>query len=247
MGAQAVPTVGVEEEFVLLDRALLAPVDAADRVLTRMAAAEGHGLHMAEFFASQVELATLPTTRTDELERTIRLLRTELAAVAAEQDCIAAGTGTPFDVRDGGRFSPEPRYERIAAEYGAVARDHQINGLHVHVAVPSEDAAVRGVNVLRPWLPLLLALALVPWAALARAPAALVDLQVVDRDSGTVLPQYRHGGQAWLAGEPGRDYAVRLRNLGPERVLVVLSVDGVNAVSGQTADPRQAGYVLGPW
>ena len=96
-------------------------------------------------------------------------------------------------------------------------------------------------------LPLLLALALVPWAALARAPAALVDLQVVDRDSGTVLPQYRHGGQAWLAGEPGRDYAVRLRNLGPERVLVVLSVDGVNAVSGQTADPRQAGYVLGPW
>ena len=158
MRVQAVPTVGVEEEFVLLDRALLAPVDAADAVLRRMTAVEGLGLHMAEFFASQVELATLPTTQTDELERMIRLLRTELAVVAAEQDCIAAGTGTPFDVRDGGGFSAEPRYERIAAEYGAVARDHQINGLHVHVAVPSDDAAVRGINVLRPWLPLLLAL-----------------------------------------------------------------------------------------
>jgi hypothetical protein len=109
----------------------------------------------------------------------------------------------------------------------------------------------------RPLPPFLLALLLVVLLVLAplpslaagllRQPAPLVELQVVDRDSGAVLPQYRHRGQAWLPGEPGRHYAVRLRNLGPERVLVVLSVDGVNAVSGQTADPRQAGYVLGPW
>ncbi len=99
-------------------------------------------------------------------------------------------------------------------------------------------------------LPLLL-LALPPFpcaaAGLLHPPAPLVELQVVDRDSGAVLPQYRHRGQDWLPGDPGRPYAVRLRNLGPERVLVVLSVDGVNAVSGQTAEPRQAGYVLGPW
>ena len=101
-----------------------------------------------------------------------------------------------------------------------------------------------------PWM-LMLLLALAPLssagAGLLRQPASLVELQVVDRDSGTVLPQYRHRAQAWLPGEPGRHYAVRLRNLGPERVLVVLSVDGINAVSGQTADPGQAGYVLGPW
>ena len=46
---------------------------------------------------------------------------------------------------------------------------------------------------------------------------------------------------------PGHRYAVRLTNTTGERVLVVLSVDGVNAVSGQTAAPSQAGYVLGPW
>lgn len=77
--------------------------------------------------------------------------------------------------------------------------------------------------------------------------APLVELSVIDRDSGASLPQYRHRGQAWLPGEPGRRYALRLRNLGPQRLLAVVSVDGVNVVDGRTADPRQAGYVLGPW
>ena len=47
--------------------------------------------------------------------------------------------------------------------------------------------------------------------------------------------------------QPGHRYAVRLTNTTGGRVLVVLSVDGVNAISGQTAHPSQAGYVLEPW
>ncbi|GAB2509206.1 hypothetical protein [Lysobacter humi (ex Lee et al. 2017)] len=77
--------------------------------------------------------------------------------------------------------------------------------------------------------------------------AGRVEMSVVDRDEGDVLPEYRHRGQTWVPGTPGHRYAVRLTNRSPERVLVVLSVDGVNAVSGQTADPSQAGYVLEPW
>lgn len=80
-----------------------------------------------------------------------------------------------------------------------------------------------------------------------RPPPPLVALEVVDREHGQSLPVYPRHGQEWIAGEPGHRYAVRLRNLGAERVLVVLSVDGINAISGQTADPAQAGYVLGPW
>lgn len=78
-------------------------------------------------------------------------------------------------------------------------------------------------------------------------PPPLVALQLVDRDAVRALPEYRHRGQAWVAGTPGHRYAVRLTNTTGERVLVVLSVDGVNAVSGETAAPSQAGYVLGPW
>lgn len=77
--------------------------------------------------------------------------------------------------------------------------------------------------------------------------AELVRIDLVDRDSGRTLPEYRHRGQAWVPGRPGHRYAVRLTNTSGARVLVVLSVDGVNAVSGQTAAPSQAGYVLEPW
>ena len=104
---------------------------------------------------------------------------------------------------------------------------------------------------LQAFLPALLLALPLPGAALAagqaRAPAPRVALEVVDRDDGQLLPQYHHRGQTWLPGEPGHRYAVRLRNTGAQRVLVVLSVDGVNAITGQTADTRQAGYVLGPW
>ena len=75
----------------------------------------------------------------------------------------------------------------------------------------------------------------------------LVDIAVIDRDRGDWLPEMRHRGQDWIAGEPGHRYSVRLTNTSSERVLVVLSVDGVNAVTGETAHPSQAGYVLAPW
>ena len=95
---------------------------------------------------------------------------------------------------------------------------------------------------------LLIALAALVSSACSTATArALVDVSVVDRDSGQWLPKYPYRGDTWVAGTPGSRYSVRLANTTGERVLVVLSVDGVNAVTGQTANPAQAGYVLEPW
>lgn len=76
---------------------------------------------------------------------------------------------------------------------------------------------------------------------------SLVDIDVIDRDTGQWLAETRARGRTWVAGTPGHRYSVRLTNTTGERVLVVLSVDGVNAVSGETAAFDQAGYVLGPW
>ncbi len=73
---------------------------------------------------------------------------------------------------------------------------------------------------------------------------ALVDVAVVDRDSGATLPAYSHDGKLYIAGMPGHRYGVRLINRSGVRVLAVLSVDGVNAISGETASPDQSGYVL---
>ena len=79
----------------------------------------------------------------------------------------------------------------------------------------------------------------------ARA-GALVDVSVIDRDTGSTLPTYVQDGKIYIAGMPGHRYGVRLRNHSDVRVLAVLSVDGVNAVSGESANPEQSGYVLGP-
>lgn len=88
-------------------------------------------------------------------------------------------------------------------------------------------------------------------AALASTPAhavgRLTDIQVTDRDSGETLTVYRHQGEHWVAGRPGARYAVSVRNATPGRVLGVISVDGVNVISGETAAWQQTGYVLSPW
>lgn len=95
---------------------------------------------------------------------------------------------------------------------------------------------------MRAWLLSMLML----WTAGAQA-GALVELQVVDRENGSVLPVYADGGRQWVPGVPGHRYSVRIANRSGERVLAVLSVDGVNAVSGETASPQQTGYVLEPY
>jgi hypothetical protein len=81
----------------------------------------------------------------------------------------------------------------------------------------------------------------------ARAVGGLTDLAVFDRTEGRELPVYWHQGRAYVAGRPGNEYRITLRNRARQDVLAVVSVDGVNVITGETADPRQSGYVLGPW
>jgi hypothetical protein len=84
-------------------------------------------------------------------------------------------------------------------------------------------------------------------APVQAAGGQLVDVQIVDRARSTVLAEYRHRGSNYVAGRAGERFAVRMINRSGARVLVVLSVDGVNAISGDTATTAQTGYVLGPW
>lgn len=89
------------------------------------------------------------------------------------------------------------------------------------------------------------ALALCTVAASSMA-AALADLRIINRSTGEALPIYRHQGQLWVAGKPGERYAIQIDNRTGGRLLAVVSVDGVNVVSGDTAATHQRGYVLAP-
>ena len=83
--------------------------------------------------------------------------------------------------------------------------------------------------------------------AAAQAVGRLVDVRIVDRETGETLTPIRHDGAWWIAGRPGARYGVTLLSRTGQRTLSVVSVDGVNAISGDTAAWSQTGYVLDPW
>jgi len=84
-------------------------------------------------------------------------------------------------------------------------------------------------------------------ATQARAHGGLIDLTVYDRTDGRRLAVYWHEGRAYVVGKPGNEYTVSMRNRLREDVLAVVSVDGVNVISGETAHPSQTGYILGSY
>ncbi len=92
---------------------------------------------------------------------------------------------------------------------------------------------------------LLTAAALFAVATPAHSIGSLIDVQVLDRSTGETLPMYWHNGRWWVPGKPGGRYAITLANHSGGRALGVVSVDGVNVVSGDSAAHDQVGYVLG--
>ena len=76
----------------------------------------------------------------------------------------------------------------------------------------------------------------------------LVDIKVLARAGyRTNLASYWYRGQNYVEGRQNQEFRVRLINKSGERVMAVLSIDGVNAISGETAGVNQSGYVLAPF
>ncbi len=150
------PTVGVEEEFLLVDPDTGEPV-ARNEAVARFAAANGVELQL-ELTTCQIETTTDVANTTEELRTQLTRLR-RIAAEAAEADgARLLAVGLPPTVPHEFPITDKPRYQQIATRFGMIAHEQGICGCHVHVAVPDRDAAIRVGNRLRPWLPLLLGL-----------------------------------------------------------------------------------------
>jgi hypothetical protein len=78
----------------------------------------------------------------------------------------------------------------------------------------------------------------------AHAVGQLADISLYDRAAGRELPIHWHEGRAYVVGQPGNEYQIVFRNRVHEDLLGVVSVDGVNVLSGETAHARQGGYVV---
>jgi hypothetical protein len=72
----------------------------------------------------------------------------------------------------------------------------------------------------------------------------MAEITIHDRVENRALSVYQHQGRYYVVGKPGNEYLVRVRNRTAGDILTVVSVDGVNAVSGESASWNQTGYVL---
>lgn len=80
----------------------------------------------------------------------------------------------------------------------------------------------------------------------AHAGRRVAEVEVHDRTTHETLQTHRKFGERWIVGEHGHEYSIRVRNDSDVRILAVVSVDGINAVTGATAAPSQSGYVIAP-
>ena len=95
------------------------------------------------------------------------------------------------------------------------------------------------------WRAIAAAIVLAGTAGTAGAVGRLADVTIYDRAENRTLPVYQHQRRYYVAGRPGNEYQIRVRNRTGDDLLAVVSVDGVNAVNGETAHWGQTGYVLG--
>jgi carboxylate-amine ligase len=152
-------TLGVEEEYMLLDPTTLDLVQHVDTVLTAVKEGEYEHRIGPELMQSVLEIAT-PVCRTAaDIEAEIRQLRSYVTGVAREKGLRVGSAGThPFSLFERQRITARDRYRILVDQLQYVARRELIFGCHVHVAVDDPDKAIQVLNALLIHLSDLLAL-----------------------------------------------------------------------------------------
>ncbi len=155
-------TVGVEEEFLLVDGESHRLRPWAEEVLSHAQRAVGGEEQVdREFKLSQLETGTPVCKTLDELGDEIARLRASVSAAAERVGAHIAAAGThPFSHwrEEGSEVTPEESYLGLERDYQRLAREKIICGCHVHVGVADPEAAIQVLNRVRPWLPAVLAL-----------------------------------------------------------------------------------------
>ncbi len=111
-----------------------------------------------ELFLQQLETGTVPCDDINELVADVRRCRRAAAEAARAAGAGLVAVGTPVLGGQDREVTPKDRYRRIVEAFGEVGRQGSVCGMHVHVDVGDDEEAVRVIDGLRPWLPVLRAL-----------------------------------------------------------------------------------------
>jgi carboxylate-amine ligase len=152
-------TLGVEEEFFLVDAETRELCHDAEGVLERARTPEGAVIDH-ELKRSQVEAGTAVCTDLAGVRASVVSLRRSLSEAAASVGARLLASGThPFArwAEDGG-VTREAAYVRLDETYGLLTVEQAVCGCHIHVGVRDPELAIQVMNRVRPWIPALVAL-----------------------------------------------------------------------------------------
>lgn len=157
--------IGVEEELMLVDPETGLVTGVSAKALRAREEAESRGEVSKddapveqELFLQQIETATEPRTSAADLAADLLRGRRAVGEAARAAGAAAVAVPTPVLVADDPVLTNKPRYHRMMEEYGEMTRQSLVCGMHVHVDVDGDDEAVRVMDGIRPWLPVLLAI-----------------------------------------------------------------------------------------
>jgi len=152
-------TLGVEEEYMLLDPETWDLVQHIDSVLAAAEDGEHHERIHAELMQSVLEVTT-PVCRTAaDVMRSLSQLRSYVAELARSEGCRVGSAGThPFSLFERQRITARDRYRQLVDQLQYIARRELIFGMHMHVAVDDPEKAIQVMNGLLVHLPQMLAL-----------------------------------------------------------------------------------------
>jgi carboxylate-amine ligase len=152
-------TLGVEEEYQIIDPETRALCPGADRVLKRAQKTLGEDRVVPELRASQLEVLTPICGSLSEVRAELSRLRRGVIRAAEEEGVrIAAASTHPFSHWQDQPITAQERYERILERERRMAEEQVVFGFHVHVGLSDREAAVQTMNRARAWLAPLLAL-----------------------------------------------------------------------------------------
>jgi len=153
-------TVGVEEEFFIVDAETRALRPHFDRILNRARPALGEAVQ-PELQTIQVETGTPVCHDLGEVRRELVRLRRRLSAAAEDEGSHIGAAGThPFSHwAEGPTITPKPAYLALERDYQQLAREQLVCGCHVHVGFPDREDAIQVLNRVGPWLSPIVALA----------------------------------------------------------------------------------------
>ena len=158
-GASDAYTLGVEEEYMLLDGETFDLVQHIDTVLTAVAGHELEPRINSELMQSVLEVATPVCHTPAGVRQQLLRIRSYVTDIAREKGLRIGSAGThPFSLFERQRITAKDRYRAMVDQMQYIARRELIFGLHVHVAVDDAEKAIQVVNGLIAHLPELVGL-----------------------------------------------------------------------------------------